>query len=161
MNIAVAHKFAAAETYEDQGLPIHGFFEEHRDALRNAARLLGGREGINLVDEIVDALSGEHDLPRRTIEFLHDLDDLLSLEHVGDSDRTESGYFAAIDIYDPIVDEICLLTDGLRTAIAALPEHQRLLSKGSCSKGSNHASQSQTPIAGPLAFVPRGKGDAK
>ena len=87
------------------------------------------------------------------------LDDLLSLEHVGDPDRTESGYFAAIDIYDPIIDDICLLTDGLRTAIAALPARQRLLSTGACPKGSNHARQSQAPMAGPLAFVPRGNDD--
>ena len=51
MNIAVTRKFSAAEPIDDCYPPIHGFFEEHRDALRNAARLLGGREGVNFVEE--------------------------------------------------------------------------------------------------------------
>lgn len=161
MNIAVAHKFAATETYEDQGLPIHGFFEEHRDALLNAAGLLGGREGVNLVEEIIDALSRDNDLSRRTIRLLHDLEDLLALENVGDPDRAETGYFSAIDILDPVVDEICLLTDGLRAAVAALSELQRAPSIETHPGVSGHLSSSRIRLAVPFAFRPEGMGDAK
>lgn len=117
MNIAVVRKFTTSEPLETCILPIHEFFEIHRGALRNAARLLGGVDATRLVDEITDALSSNDDLSRRTIGLLHDLEDLLALENVGDPDRPEAGYFAAIDILDTVVDEICLLTDGLREAL--------------------------------------------
>lgn len=45
---------------------------------------------------------------------VNDLLAILTLEHVHDCDRDESGYFAEIDPADPIVEDICLLADGLR-----------------------------------------------
>ncbi|MEH6506201.1 MAG: hypothetical protein V7786_07980 [Sulfitobacter litoralis] len=161
MNIAVTRKFSAAEPIDDCYPPIHGFFEEHRDALRNAARLLGGREGVNFVEEIIDALSRDNDLSRRTIRLLYDLEDLLALENVGDPDRAETGYFSAIDILDPVVAEICLLTDGLRAAVAALPEVQRAPSTEAHPGVSAHFSPSRTTLAVPLGSRPDGMGDAK
>ena len=123
MNIAVAHKFTTTEAAQDCCSAIHRFISAHRDALRNAARLLGGYNAIHLVDGIVDALDREHQPSRRTTDLLHDLEDLLALENVGDPDRVESGYFAMIDPSDPAVEEICLLTDQFREALHALPEH--------------------------------------
>ncbi|WP_281968660.1 hypothetical protein [Roseovarius nanhaiticus] len=161
MNIAVAHKITPADSIDDRYLPIQQFFEEHSAALRNAARLLGGGEGISLVDEIVDALSRDDDLPRRTIGLLHELEDLLALEHVGDPDRSESEHFAAIDIFDPVVEEICLLTDGLNSAIAALHEHQRDRSAGFDSTGSGHVSRPRCRVADTFAFSNHRTGDAQ
>jgi hypothetical protein len=161
MNIAVARKFSAAEPIDDCDPPIHRFIEDHRDALLNSAGLLGGRAGVNLVEEIIDALSRDNDLSRRTIRLLHDLEDLLALENVGDPDRAETGYFSAIDILDPVVDEICLLTDGLRAAVAALSELQRAPSTETHPGVSGHLSSSPIRLAVPLAFRPDGMGDAK
>lgn len=109
----------------------------------------------------IDALSHDRDLRRRTIERLHELEDLLALEHVGDPDRAEAGYFAAIDILDPVVEEICLLTDGLRSVVAALPEHERYLSAEFHPSGSGYVSRSQCPFANALAFPADGMGDAQ
>jgi len=161
MNIAVARNFTAVETIDDYQSSIHQFFEKYRDALRNAARLLGGREAINLVDEIIDALSRNHDLTRRTIECLHDLEAVLALDHVGDPDRAESGYFAEIDILDPVVEEICFLTDGLRSALASLPEYERHLHAGPCCEISGNVVRWQIWPLKPVSFSASGNGDAQ
>ena len=160
MNIAVARKFTPVDPIEDRNSPIHRFFEEHFDALLNAARLLGGREGVNLVEEINDALSRDNDFTRRTVEHLRDLEDLLALENVGDPDRVETGHFALIDILDPVVEEICLLTDGLRAAIAELPKNQSLPREGTHLGRSGHFSRSLCSPADALAFPASGMGDA-
>ena len=126
MNIAVAHRITTTEAAQDCCSAIHRFISAHRDALRNAARLLGGYDATHLVDSIVDALDREYQPSRRTVGLLHDLEDLLALENVGDPDLAESGYFAVINPSDPVVEEICLLTDQFREAFHALPEHPDL-----------------------------------
>jgi len=42
-----------------------------------------------------------------------ELHDLLTLQNVGDPEREECGYFADIDPADSVVEDICLLSDGL------------------------------------------------
>lgn len=160
MNIAVARKFTPADPIEDRNSPIHRFFDEHHEALRNAARLLGGSAAINLVDKLIDALSSSHDLSCRTIKHLYDLEDLLALENVGDPDCVETGYFAAIDILDPVVDEICLLTDSLRSAIALLPEYQRPVPAVFRLNDLSHAASSHCSLASAVKFPVDGKGEA-
>lgn len=161
MNIAVARKFTINEPIETRNLPIHGFFEKHRDALRNAAHLLGGVDATHIVDEITDALSRDDALSRRTTGLLHDLEDLLALENVGEPDRPEAGYFTAIDILDPVVEEICVLTDGLREAVVALPKLQRPVGTDIHPRGSGNLSASRPRLANALAFPANGSGDAK
>ncbi len=117
MNIAVARTFTTTETPKSHDLPIRRFIEHYSDALRHAGRLLGGHEMANVVDEIADALDRENVLSRRTMSLLQDLEELLFLENVSDPHRAEAGYFAAIDPFDPVVEEICLLADGLRAAL--------------------------------------------
>lgn len=63
-------------------------------------------------------MSKAEPLTRATKKDLQAMLDILSLEHVDDFDRPEAGYFAAIDPADPVVANICLLTDGLRAALA-------------------------------------------
>ena len=53
------------------------------------------------------------------MEALDDLLDLLMLEHVHDPDRIEAGRFALIDPASPVVEEICLLADGLNARLEA------------------------------------------
>ena len=100
-----------------QALPIHAFVETNHRALRHAARLLGGCESMRLVDEIHAALQSEATIPDRTALSLAALHDLLRLEHVGEPDRPEAGFFAMIDPHDPVVEDLCLLTDGLTAAL--------------------------------------------
>lgn len=99
-------------------LPVHAYFEQNSEALRHAARLLGGYDAMQGVDRIYAALKADGNISRRTRLSLEALRDLLRLENVGDPDRVEMGFFAVIDPSDPVVEEICVLTDGLDSAIA-------------------------------------------
>lgn len=51
--------------------------------------------------------------PRQTITALNDLRDILALENVDDVTRPEAYFFSAIDLSEPVVEGICLLTDEL------------------------------------------------
>lgn len=99
-------------------LPLHAYFEQNGEGLRHAARLLGGYDAMQRVDRIYAALQADVNISRLTRMSLDAVRGLLCLENVGDPDRVEMGFFAVIDPSDPIVEEICLLTDGLTAAIA-------------------------------------------
>ena len=58
-------------------------------------------------------------MPRRLRRDLDSLLDLLMLQNVHDETRIEVALFAAIDPASPIVEDLCLLADGLRGAIEA------------------------------------------
>lgn len=118
MNIATPMALKPALPHERANFPIHDFIEAHQCALHHAAHLLGGKEGAGLVDMVADALSRELLLSRRTIGLLRQLKSLLFLEHVDDIERAEFGHFAAIDPADPVVEDICLLADGLQRVLS-------------------------------------------
>lgn len=99
--------------------PLHAYFAEHQDRLRDAARLLRGRSGLRLFHEVLAGLHGEAILSRRTMAELRRFEELLSLKHVADAGRPEAEYFAMIDPTDPAVEAVCRLTDGLRNAMQA------------------------------------------
>jgi len=99
---------------------LRQFVDTYADALYDAAALLAGGRGVMVVDRIVEGLAQQNGSNRRTIEALHDLTDILTLEHVDDLTRPEAHYFAAIDPSEPIVEEICLLTDELETIMSNL-----------------------------------------
>lgn len=119
------------DTFADANLlaPLRQFADPHRDALINAAALLGGRRGTRLALDALDGLSTEIVPTRRTQNSLVALLDLLSLEHVHDETREEAARFAEIDPCDPVVEEICVLTDGLRDALNRATTHQRPASR--------------------------------
>ena len=102
--------------------PLRSFVSEQRDALLNAAALLGGRGGTRLAQTVLEGLANEAEPSRRVMRALDDLLDLLMLEHVHDQDREESARFAAINLFDPSIEDICLLADGLSDALAAFRE---------------------------------------
>jgi len=105
-------------------LPVHTFIEQNYAGLRHAAHLLGGDDALRLVDRIHASLQSGVIISRRTRISLDALRDLLHLENASDPDRPEAGFFARIDPCDPVVEDICLLTDGLDAALAewdALP----------------------------------------
>ena len=117
MNIATPFTVHTNADAENAELPVHVYVHHNLDGLRHAARLLGGYDAMDLVDEIAEALRYDPKISRRTRTRLNTLGDLLRLENVGDPDRPEMGYFAVIDPNDPAVEEICLLTDGLEDAV--------------------------------------------
>ena len=97
--------------------PLRAFVEEHRQALIHAAKLLAGGRGEYLALEVTDALARGAPLTRRDMRHLHEVVDILSLENVDNLDSEESARFALLDPASTIVEEICLLTDGLRDAM--------------------------------------------
>ena len=103
--------------------PLRAFIDQHRDALCDAAALLGGPRGTRIARTVIDGLAGSLAPSRRVLRALDQLRDLLTLEHVHDPDREEAAYFAAIDPADACVEEICLLADGLCDAIAGYRAH--------------------------------------
>ncbi|TNC51101.1 hypothetical protein FHG66_05985 [Rubellimicrobium rubrum] len=101
--------------------PLRRFVADHAAGLRIAADLLGGKSHANAVDEIVDRLRHEPVPSRRTLRLLDELLLLMSLELVTDLESPEAEAFSLIDPADPIVAELCLLTDRLRATLAGLP----------------------------------------
>lgn len=89
------------------------FLGTHRDALQNAALLLGGRPDLRRTQRLLDELSTQPTLTRRLCRELEALHALLSLEHVDDPERPEAGHFALIDPEWCDVAEICLLDEAL------------------------------------------------
>lgn len=108
---------------------VLAYVEEHREALQHAAELLAGRRGAALAARIAEDLSDAKCLSRRCRRDLEDLLDILALENVDDPDREEAACFAALDPASPVVEEICLLTDGLRDVLALADTDHRPASR--------------------------------
>ena len=105
--------------------PLRDFVATHREGLLIAAELLGGHRGVGLALEIFGELSSARPVSRRTQMRVIALIELLSLERVHELGSEECSRFAAIDPCDPVVEEICLLTDGLRDAFDLASVHHR------------------------------------
>ena len=97
--------------------PILCYVSAHQEGLWHAARLLGGYESARLVDRCVEVLAQDRCVTPRTLVMLDQILALLSLDKVDDPNLPYMGYFALIDPLDPVVAEICLLTDRLRDAL--------------------------------------------
>lgn len=99
--------------------PVKEYLEAKQTDLRQAARLLGGHEAALLVDRCAEVLTAEGTIGSRVEMMLQQILSLLTLERTHHEDSPYMGYFVAIDPSDPVVEEICLLADGLRNAIDA------------------------------------------
>ena len=99
--------------------PCAGFIVGNCAALASAADLLGGTAALQRVQRLIDDLSLAPSLTRRLNRELDALEDLLALRHVHDLDRVEAARFSRIEPFDPAVEEICELLEGLRDARAA------------------------------------------
>ncbi|MEP0190116.1 MAG: hypothetical protein ABJE00_06855 [Erythrobacter sp.] len=98
---------------------LRAFVAEHADGLAGAAALLGGAPGFRIALAALDGLCEPGCPVARTMRALDKLVDLLMLEHVQDPDRIESVCFAALDPAEPVVEEVCLLADGLSNLLEA------------------------------------------
>lgn len=83
------------------------------ESLQNAALLLGGRPALQRTQRLLDELTSAPRMTRRLARELRALHDLLTLEHVGDPDRIETELHAAIHPADPVVEDLCLLAEGI------------------------------------------------
>jgi hypothetical protein len=96
------------------------FLSENNEGLQNAALVLGGGLALKRVQFLLDHLGSSRDLTRRARHDLIALHELFTLEYVGDPERLETALFAEIDPSDPMVEEICLLTDQLANHMRAI-----------------------------------------
>jgi hypothetical protein len=99
--------------------PLHDFCHRRREALRNAACLLAGQRGGRLVADVLDTLTMSTAPNRRTLRNLIELHRILSLQGTEDPGSEQAVHFAMIEPGDPVVEEICLLSDGLLDALRA------------------------------------------
>ena len=106
--------FTPDQSQECSTEPILEFVSAHYEGLWHSARLLGGYEAARLVDRCQDLLVADGVPTSRTRLMLSQILAILSLDAVGDPESPYAGYFAKISPCDPVVEEICLLTDGLR-----------------------------------------------
>lgn len=101
-------------------LALAAFLHAHASALQNASWILGGENASKRVTALLGDLSEPVSLTRRLARELEWLEQLLTLELTTEIDSVEAASFAAIDPMDPVVSEICLLTDGYINHIEAL-----------------------------------------
>lgn len=98
------------------------FLSDNAEALVTAAALLGAQPAVRrtarLLEDIVDAQR----LTRALRHELIELHRLLALDRVGDPESIEAACFAEIDPASPAVEDICELTDGLRSHLCAIAE---------------------------------------
>jgi hypothetical protein len=97
---------------------LRDFAGQHSEAMFDAARLLGGKAGLRLAQEVIDRLDKEPSFSGGTYRQLGQLLDLFTLRHVHEPERIEAACFAMIDPCDPFVEEICLLADRLGDLVA-------------------------------------------
>ncbi len=98
-------------------IPGHAtFLVENAEALCCASELLGGKKAERRTRRLINEVGMAAPMTQWLRRELDALEDLLALRHVDDFDREEAEYFAMIDPASPVVEEICLLLDGLRDA---------------------------------------------
>ncbi len=96
------------------------FVEANDLDLQNATLLLGGAAALRRFQSLRRMLRASKGFEAGHKRELRRLFALLSLEHVHDPDREESGFFAEIGPDDPVVWSICMLTDQLGNLLASL-----------------------------------------
>ncbi len=110
--------FALEQAQDISTDPVLSFVATHKEGLWHAARILGGYESARLVDRCVAILKQDRCLTRRSRIMLGRILAVISLDKVDDPNLPYLGFFAVIDPSNPVVEETCLLTDGLTSAIA-------------------------------------------
>ena len=93
------------------------FFEARYDALASGAAVFASRKGARIVEESRSGLEQPGPTSRWMAARLLKLFDILALRNVHDDESEEASRFASIDPADPIVEDLCPLTDELRQAL--------------------------------------------
>jgi hypothetical protein len=95
---------------------------DHNSAIAKAAYQLVGPAASARVFLLCEAVGYTLRLTRAQRSQLVDLHRLLTLEHVGDPDRIESGLFAKVGRSSDFVEECCILSDKLGVLLALIDE---------------------------------------
>ncbi len=110
---------------------VREFFNEHGAACTNAALILGGQRAHARTVALIATIRESARLSRHLkIELIH-LHRLLTLDFVGHPDAEETAFFAEIDPGDPLVEDICLLSDWLLGVLKAIGRSDSVPAAGS------------------------------
>jgi len=96
-----------------QRSPVHEFVQQNWPALRNAAALLGGQRAVQEADRLFDDLTAHAKIG---IHARRRLERMMRRLELDEDIVSEDVLFEAINPFDPVVDQLCLLADGLRHA---------------------------------------------
>jgi len=102
---------------------VRGFLHDQGTALANTAHKLGGPAASARVFLLCEAVRHTQRLIRAQSSQLVDFHRLLTLEHVSDPDRIESGLFAQINPASGFVIECCLLSEKLGALLKLIAEN--------------------------------------
>jgi len=103
---------------------VRGFLRDHGTALANIAYKLGGPAASARVFLLCEAVRHTRRLTRAQSSQLVDFQRLLTLEHVCDPDRIESGLFAQINPASAFVGDCCLLSEKLDALLRLIAENE-------------------------------------
>lgn len=103
---------------------LAGFLLENSEPLINAVATLGGVPAVKRTARLLEDMTRKTRLDRRLGREAVVLHRLLTLDAVDEPDSLEAGLFAQVDPASPIVEEICLLADGLRDRLEALVKEE-------------------------------------
>lgn len=99
---------------------LQNFLAEHNEPLQNAALVLGGSLALRRVQHLFDHLVVSRELNRCVRQELVALHQVFNLQNVGGPERIETMLFAGIDPADPMVEDICLLSEQLAGHMRAI-----------------------------------------
>lgn len=99
-----------------------GFFDEHGEAMLNAAAMLGGSAAHRRCLRFIADIAKSAELSKALKHELVWLHRLVMLDFVGDPEREETARFAALDIHNPRVEEICFEADRLFDLLVAIAD---------------------------------------
>ena len=97
---------------------VKSFIAQYDLDLQNAVFLLGGSAALMRLQRFRRSLSASNATGVRLHRELNWLHELLSLENVGDPYSEEAGCFSMINPEDPVVWNICILTEAVSDLIS-------------------------------------------
>lgn len=103
---------------------VRRFLCDHGTALALAAHRLGGPTASARLFLLCEAVRHTRHLTRAQSSQLVDFHQLLTLEHVSDPDRIESGLFAQINPASEFVDDCCVLSEKLENLLRQIAENE-------------------------------------
>jgi hypothetical protein len=93
--------------------PVHEYVAHNWPALRNAAALLGGQRAAQEADRLFDDLATHATID---IHAKRRLERMMRRLELDDDIVSEDILLDVLDAANPVVEELCLLADGLRDA---------------------------------------------
>jgi hypothetical protein len=93
--------------------PVHEYVAQNWPALRNAAALLGGQRAAQEADRLFDDLATHATIG---IHAKRRLERMMRRLELDEDIVSEDVLLNVINPFDPVVDQLCLLADGLRYA---------------------------------------------